>query len=101
MVVIAAGFLFPLFWMVSNAVRSNGEVLSVPPHLLPQHWEWSTFVQVWLYLPFGRFFLNSALVAGATTALTVAVSSLAAYAFARMVFPFSGGLFVIYLATLV
>ena len=100
MVLIAAAFLFPLFWALSNAVRANDEVLSVPPHLLPSRWDLDSFVQVWLYLPFGRFFLNSLLVAGATTALTLTVSSLSAYAFARLNFPFRGGLFLVYLATL-
>jgi multiple sugar transport system permease protein len=99
-VLAAIAFLFPLFWTLSNALRSNGDVLTVPPNLLPPHWEWSNFVQVWLYLPFGRFFLNSALVASAATTITLIVSSLAAYAFARLVFPFRGGLFVVYLATL-
>ncbi len=100
MVVVAAAFLFPLFWALANAVRANDEVLSVPPHLLPQHWDWGSFREVWTYLPFGRYFLNSVLVASTTTALTVTVSSLAAYAFARLNFPFRGGLFLTYIATL-
>jgi multiple sugar transport system permease protein len=99
--VLAAGvFLFPFFWMISNALRDNGEVLSVPPHLLPGHIEWANFLRAWLYLPFGRFFLNSAVVAGAVTLITLLVSSLSAYAFARLRFPFRSGLFLIYIATL-
>ncbi|WP_428375896.1 carbohydrate ABC transporter permease [Lichenicoccus sp.] len=93
-------FLFPFFWMVSNALRPNGEVLAVPPHLIPSHAEWSNFLKVWLFLPFGRFFLNSALVAGAVSAITLVVSSLSGYAFARLVFPFRNGLFLIYIGTL-
>lgn len=100
MVLLAASFLFPFFWMVTNAIRPNAEVLAVPPQLLPSEWQWANFVYAWFYLPFGRFFLNSALVAGGITLLTLTVSSLAAYAFARLRFPFSNSLFVVYLATL-
>ncbi len=32
---VALLFLFPFFWMVSNAVRSNAEVLAIPVRLLP------------------------------------------------------------------
>jgi multiple sugar transport system permease protein len=97
----AAGiFLFPFFWMITNALRANSEVLATPPRLLPSHVLWSNFLQVWLYLPFGRYFLNSALVAGAVTLITVTVSSLSAYAFARLNFPFRGSLFLVYVGTL-
>ncbi|GLQ53367.1 carbohydrate ABC transporter permease [Devosia nitrariae] len=98
--IVALVFLFPFFWMVSNAVRGNAEVLAVPPRLLPTEWQWGNFVEAWLHLPFGRFFLNSAIVAGSVTAITIVVSSLAAYAFARLRFPGRDGIFVAYLGTL-
>ena len=97
---VALAFLFPFFWMVSNAVRSDAEVLAVPPRLLPTEWQWENFAQAWLHLPFGRFFLNSAIVAGGVTAITIVVSALAAYAFARLRFPGRDSIFVAYLGTL-
>jgi multiple sugar transport system permease protein len=100
-IVLAAGvFLFPFFWMISNALRGDNEIFTNPPHLLPSMIRWGNFVQAWLYLPFGRFFANSAFVAGAITVIVLVVSSLAGYAFARLHFVGRGGLFVVYLATL-
>ncbi len=96
-VIIAAGFLFPFFWMISNAIRPDSEIFSVPPQLLPSVAHWGNFIAAWFYLPCGKFFLNSAVVAGS---ITLIVSSLAGYAFARMNFPGRGGLFIVYLATL-
>src|SRR6185437_11846511 len=93
-------FLFPFFWMVSNAIRSNGEVLAVPPHLLPSDWEWGNFYDAWHDLPFGQFFVNSIFVALSVTVVTLAVSSLAGYAFARIRFFGRDGLFLVYLSTL-
>ena len=98
--IVALVFLFPFFWMVSNALRTDAEIFTVPPQLLPHSAQWDNFVQAWSYLPFGRFFLNSAFVAAAITAIVLVVSSLAAYAFARLRFFGRGGLFVLYLATL-
>lgn len=97
---VALLFLFPFFWMLSNALRADAEIFAVPPRLLPSQVQWGNFVQAWSYLPFGRFFLNSAVVAAAITAIVLVVSSLAAYAFARLRFVGRGGLFVLYLATL-
>ena len=98
--ITATVFLFPFFWMVSNALRLDREVFAMPPRLLPGSVQWFNFVAAWRYLPFGRFFLNSAFVAGTVTAIVLVVSSLAGYAFARLKFPGRGGLFVVYLATL-
>ncbi len=99
-VIVAGVFLFPFFWMISTALRLDREVFAVPPLLLPSVIEWRNFIEAWQYLPFGRFFLNSAFVAGSITAIVLCVSSLAGYAFARLKFPGRGGLFLLYLATL-
>jgi multiple sugar transport system permease protein len=96
----AISFLFPFFWMISNAIRSNGEVLAVPPRLLPSEVELGNFVVAWFHLPFGRFFLNSMIVAGSITLITLVISCLAGYAFARVRFAGRDGLFLVYVATL-
>ncbi|MGV1860826.1 carbohydrate ABC transporter permease [Rhizobium rhizogenes] len=86
LLLVALAFLFPFFWMVSNAVRSNAEVMAIPVRLLPEVFEWGNFAAAWTRLPFGRFFLNSAIIAICVTAITVVVSCLSGYAFARLKF---------------
>jgi len=51
-------------------------------------------------IPFGRYFLNSAIVAVTATVLQSLISSLAAFAFARLRFWGREGLFLLYLAAL-
>jgi multiple sugar transport system permease protein len=97
---LAIAFLFPFFWMISNAIRPNGEVLATPPRLLPSEYDWGNFAVAWFHLPFGQFFINSTIVAGCVTLITLVVSSLGGYAFARMHFPGRDALFSIYLGTL-
>jgi len=97
---VALLFLFPFFWMVSNAVRSNAEVMAIPVRILPTEFQWDNFAKTWSELPFGRFFLNSMVVAGSVTIITVVVSSLAGYAFARLKFPGRDALLLGYVGTL-
>jgi multiple sugar transport system permease protein len=100
LILVALLFLFPFFWMVSNAIRSNDEVLAVPPRLLPTTYHWENFIEAWAHLPFGQFFFNSLLVAISVTAIVVVVSCLAGYAFARLNFWGRDKLFLAYLGTL-
>jgi multiple sugar transport system permease protein len=51
-------------------------------------------------MPFGRFYLNSAIVTICVTVLQIIISSLAAFAFARLQFRGRNVLFLLYLATL-
>ncbi|PDS78539.1 carbohydrate ABC transporter permease [Rhizobium sp. L43] len=97
---IALLFLFPFFWMVSNAVRSNAEVMAVPVRIFPEEYQWGTFVDAFVSLPFGTFLLNSIIVACGVTAIVLVVSCLSAYAFARLRFPGREGLLLTYLSTL-
>ncbi|WP_113409406.1 carbohydrate ABC transporter permease [Hyphomicrobiales bacterium] len=97
---VAIAFLFPFFWMVSNAVRSNAEVTAIPPRILPDIFEWGNFGAAWTQLPFGRFFLNSAIIAICVTAITVIVSCLSGYAFARLKFRARETLLLGYIGTL-
>jgi multiple sugar transport system permease protein len=100
LILVALLFLFPFFWMVSNAVRSNAEVLAIPVRILPQEFQWDNLAKTWSELPFGRFFLNSMVVAGSVTVITVVVSCLAGYAFARLKFPGRDALLLGYVGTL-
>ena len=97
---VAIAFLFPFFWMVSNAVRSNAEVTAIPVHVLPEVFEWGNFAAAWTRLPFGRFFFNSAIIAVCVTAITVIVSCLSGYAFSRLKFRARETLLLGYISTL-
>jgi multiple sugar transport system permease protein len=75
-------------------------VFVYPPEWLPNPVIWSNYADVVRIMPFLRYALNTAFVAGSVTFLQLAVSSLAAYAFARLHFPGRDRLFLAYLATL-
>jgi multiple sugar transport system permease protein len=60
----------------------------------------SNYIETFRVLPFGRYFLNSSIVAVAVTILQIVVSSLAAFAFARLRFHGREVIFLLYLVTL-
>ncbi len=61
---------------------------------------WKNYADAWNAVPFGMFFFNSIFVAVCVTFGQVFTCSLAAYAFARLKFPFRDKLFLGYLATM-
>lgn len=78
----------PFVYMLSTSFKDQAYVLTVPPQFIPDPATMSNYEQAWTTQDFGRYFLNSVVVAGIATALSVLLSSMMAYAFAR--FEFAG-----------
>jgi multiple sugar transport system permease protein len=97
---MAAIMLVPLIWMVILSLETKPEASSFPPVLLPTGLHFSNYPATWKAVPFGHFFINSALYSLATVAGNLVFCSLAAYAFARIKFFGRDVLFVVLLATL-
>jgi multiple sugar transport system permease protein len=84
--VLAAAMVAPFLYMVTTSLMSEAGVLAWPPPIIPARLRWSNYAAALTALPFGRFFLNSAVVAACVTVGQVATSAAAAYAFARLRF---------------
>ena len=97
---VAAVMLVPLVWMVIVSLETKTQAQSFPPVLVPSSLHFNNYSDAWNTVPFGDFFLNSALYSLATVAGNLLFCSLAAYAFARIRFFGSNVLFVVLLATL-
>lgn len=82
---VAVVFAFPFYWMVVTSLNEPNQLYQFPPVLWP-NWVWSNYAEAWNEVPWPRFYLNTIVVAGATTLLVVATSALAGYAFAAMTF---------------
>jgi len=83
------GSLFPFYWIVITSLKTQGELASGTSSLLPGHISWGSYKADLTEtsatgLSFGRSLLNSAIVALATTAITVVLAVLAGYALARI-----------------
>ena len=79
--------LLPFWYMLNTSFKSQAAIFEYPPHLWPDSWTFNNYIRVLVENNFGRYFLNSVVAAIGTTSLTLVVSSMMAYAFARLKFP--------------
>jgi len=103
---LAAAFVLPLAWMFLSSLRPVAEIfqyifpLSLRT-LLPVHPTLDSYRHLFHEEPFGRYLWNTFAMAGSVAALDVAVSSMAAYGFARVRFPGRDPLFFLVLAIMI
>jgi ABC-type glycerol-3-phosphate transport system permease component len=103
MVLLSAGsvlVILPLVYMVLTSFKQNQYVLEIPPQFIPHHPTSANYTQAWTSNNFERYFLNSLLVASLTTVISLLLSSMMAFAFARLRFPARGLLFGLILVAL-
>ncbi|HEX4214973.1 MAG TPA: carbohydrate ABC transporter permease [Candidatus Dormibacteraeota bacterium] len=92
--------VLPLAMSIFDSLKQPGAVLSVPPTLLPSHWEFGNYIQLFRTVPFFQWFLNSTIIAVLGTGGAILSSTLCGYAFARLRFPGRDALFLICIATM-
>lgn len=89
-VIILTGVIimvFPFLHMVSTAFKPQTYILEIPPQLIPKEPTLQNFIDVWELQNFSAYFLNSSFVATTATILSIIISSMMAFAFARFDFP--------------
>jgi multiple sugar transport system permease protein len=90
--------LAPFYWMVVSAFRRPNDQFDLT--YLPRHWSFANFSAVFKPdVGFGRSLLNSIIVAGTVTVLTLIVGTFAAYALARLDFRFKNLVLAVIIAT--
>jgi multiple sugar transport system permease protein len=89
--------ILPFWYMVITSLKPQAMIFEFPPRLWPAQVTLKNYVQALSKDMFGLYFLNSLFVAVVTTATTVLVSTLLAYAFARLDFPGKEPLFYVIL----
>jgi len=92
--------IFPFAWLITTSIETPAEALHFPPILIPHHLDLGNYPQALQAAPFGRFFINSTVVAVVTVISNLVLCSLAGYAFARYRFLGRGVLFVVIMTTL-
>lgn len=101
-VVLLAGafvMIIPFLWMVTLSLKPV-ELTHQAPYLIPTRFEFDNYSQAWDAAPFGRYYINSIVMTAGIVTGQVILSSLAAYAFARLRFPGRDALFLLFLGTM-
>lgn len=92
--------LFPLAWMVIAGFKSKTEVVETPFQFFPEVWLWQNYAQILADPTFLRTLLWTFFGAVLFTVGSLAVNSLAAYAFARLDFRFKKTIWAIVITTM-
>lgn len=92
--------VFPFLWMVLTSFKTVGEAMQIPPTFFPKQFLVAAYGQIITALPFARVYLNTIISTVVTTIVQVMFCSMAAYAFARIEFPFKNVIFVLILSVL-
>ncbi len=102
LLILTVIFLFPLFWMVTTALKTNAQIFLWPPQWIPNPLQWSNFPEAFgnPLLPFGQFVVNTLIIEAGVLSGRLISCTLVAYGFARLHAPGKNVLFAILLATL-
>ena len=83
---VTLGSVFPLYYTIVMASHTNAEMASATPPWLPSNAIWHNIGLALQMAPLDKGLLNSVIVSGSVTAGTVALCSLAGFAFAKLKF---------------
>lgn len=94
--------LLPFYWMIATALKSSDELIRIPATFYPHEVDWSSFASVFSgrNASLIRYMFNTILVGCTTTVLSVCITILAAFAFARLSFKGRELVFALLLATM-
>ncbi len=91
-------YIFPFYWMILVALRP--ESLSFSMNILPSNLTFENFERIFKYHSFGRYFLNSLIVAFFGAFFSTFFAFLSAYSFAKEDFPLKNLLYSLFISTL-
>ena len=100
LIFMALVVLFPFYWMINSSLKSLEEYRQSVPTFWPQKVLWSNYAEAFTAASLGRLFFNTAYVGIVSTILSLVITILSAFAFARLEFKGKNLLFSALLATM-
>ena len=100
LIVMALIVLFPFYWMIISSLKTLAEYRLNVPTFWPRQIIWYNYVEAFNAANLGRLFINTMIVGIASTLLSLIITVLSAFAFARLEFKGRDTLFTLLLATM-
>ena len=98
--VMALIVLFPFYWMIISSLKDLGEYRRNVPTLFPQVMHFTNYSEAITTASLGKLFMNTLYVGVMSTLLSLVITVLSAFAFARLEFKGKDALFGALLATM-
>ena len=100
LIFMAIAVLFPFYWMLNSSLKSLDEYRMSVPTFWPKQVLFSNYATAFTTANLGRLFLNTLYVGLVSTILSLVITVLSAFAFARLEFKGKNVLFAALLATM-
>ncbi len=100
LILMAIIVLFPFYWMIISSLKSLTEYRLNVPTLWPRQIMWNNYSKAFITGNLGRLFMNTAYVGIMSTILSLVITVLSAFAFARLEFKGKNLLFAALMATM-
>lgn len=97
LIIGAVIMIFPFVWMILTALKSMSESVRIPPTFFPEQPFFENFQYALTSLPFGKLYINTALMVLGRVVCAIVFSSMAGYAFAKLHFKGKNVLFALVL----
>ena len=100
--IMALIIIFPFYWMIISSLKTLPEYRMAIPTMFPKYLDWKNYIQVFTNpdLLLGQLFMNTVYVGIVSTILSLIITVLSAFAFARLEFKGKNTLFGFLLATM-
>ncbi len=100
LITMAIIVVFPFYWMIISSLKNLAEYRLPVPTLFPKKIMWGNYVEAFSAANLGRLFINTIIVGIVSTILSLVITVLSAFAFARLEFKGKNALFGALLATM-
>ena len=100
LIAVAISVLFPFYWMIISSLKSLEEYKLPHPTFFPHAIIWKNYVTAFQEANLGKLFINTLYVGVVSTILSLVITVLSAFAFARLDFKGKNVLFAALLATM-
>ena len=100
LVLVAISVLFPFYWMLNSSLKSSEEYRFQVPTFFPKQIIWKNYVEAFTTANLGVLFVNTLFVGVVSTILSLIVTVISAFAFARLEFKGKNALFAALLGTM-
>lgn len=100
LIIMAVIIIFPFYWMLISSVKSLDEYRLSVPTMFPKEILWGNYIEAFNQATLGQLFMNTMYVGIVSTLLSLVITVLSAFAFARLEFKGKNALFAALLGTM-
>lgn len=91
--------ILPFIWMILSSVKTDAEILQIPPTIWPRDFTWDSFIKLFTEMNFAVYLKNTLIIV-VFSFLGLFLNAMAGYGFAKFKFKGKNKLFYLVLATM-